>query len=210
MSKLVLEAQPRDVHAVKPRHLRQQGLVPVVVYGRKLAPIALQVSARDLAAALRSGANTQLLELQIEGGNAVNVLVRDVQREPIGYAPLHADFYAVNMTEKQHVSVPLIGTGKPAAMVGGTMVLQNNETISIEALPADIPASIEVDLTELDLDRPIKVADLPVVKGVVYLTDADEHLFALTETQSGMIEEEAEATAEPEIVGEDEEEEAAE
>ena len=100
MSKLVLEAQPRDVHAVKPRHLRQQGLVPVVVYGAKQAPVALQVSARGLETALRSGANTQLLELQIVGGKPVNVLVREIQREPIGYAPLHADFYAVNMAER--------------------------------------------------------------------------------------------------------------
>ena len=113
MSKLVLEAQPRDVHAVKPKHLREQGFVPVVVYGRKQAPIALQVTARNLETALKNGAGTQLVELQVEGGKKHNVLVREIQRTPIGYAPLHADFYAVRMDEKQHVSVPLVGVGKP-------------------------------------------------------------------------------------------------
>ena len=205
MSKLVLEAQPRDVHAVKPKHLREQGFVPVVVYGRKQAPIALQVTARNLETALKNGAGTQLVELQVEGGKKHNVLVREIQRTPIGYAPVHADFYAVRMDEKQHVSVPLVGVGKPGAMVGGTMVLQNYESINIEALPADIPASVEVDLSGLSEENPIKVADLPKIKGVTYLNDADDHLFALAATQAGVIEEaEEEALAnEPEVVGKD-------
>lgn len=205
MSKLVLEAQPRDVHAVKPKHLRQQGWVPVVVYGRKQAPVALQVTARNLETALRQGAGTQLLELQVEGGKNHNVLVREIQREPIGYAPLHADFYAVRMDEKQLVAVPLVGTGRPATLVGGLMVLQNTEAIQIEALPADIPANIEVDLTDLAEDKPIKVGDLPEIKGVTYLTDPEEHLFVLMAAQSGVIEEDAEeeGAAEPEIVGDD-------
>lgn len=202
MSKLVLEAQPRDVHAVKPKHLREQGLVPVVVYGRKQTPIALQVSVRSLETALKNGAGTQLVELKVEGGKSHNVLVREIQRTPIGYIPLHADFYAVNMSEKQHVSVPLVGVGKPDALMAGNMVLQNYESINIEALPADIPASIEVDLTNLTEENPIKIADLPTIKGVVYLNDADDHLFALAATQAGVIEEEvAEELAEPEVVG---------
>lgn len=201
MSKLVLEAQPRDVHAVKPKHLREQGFVPVVVYGRKQAPIALQVTARNLETALKNGAGTQLVELQVEGGKKHNVLVREIQRTPIGYAPLHADFYAVRMDEKQHVAVPLVGVGKPETLVGGTMVLQNYESINIEALPADIPAAVEVDLTSLSEENPIKVADLPKIKGVTYLNDADDHLFALTATQAGVIEEDVEGeAAEPEVV----------
>jgi large subunit ribosomal protein L25 len=201
MSKQVLEAQPRDVHTVKPKHLRQQGWVPVVVYGAKQEPVALQVQSRNLDTALKNGAGSQLFELQVVGGKSFNVLVRDIQREPIGRAPLHADFYAVNMTEKQHVSIRLVGTGEPDALAGGLMVFQSHESIAIEALPADIPASIEVDLTDLTEDKPIRVADLPAIKGVVYLSDAEDNLFVLTPTQLGEIEEEVEAEdAEPEVL----------
>ena len=203
MSKLVLDAAPRDVEARKARHLRNDGLVPVIVYGKSQSPVALVVPARSLSSTLQHGGMSQLVEVKVSGGATYNVLVREVQREPVSHRLLHADFYAVRMDEKQHVSVPVVATGKPSAMSAGLMVLQNHESISIEALPADIPAMIEVDLTNLNTDAPIKVSDLPVVKGVTYLDEADEHVFALVTTQAGLEEEAAateETTAEPEVV----------
>lgn len=210
MSKLVLDAAPRDVATSKARHLRNEGLVPVIVYGKSQKPVSLVVPARSLNNTLHHGGASQLVEVQVSGGQTYNVLVREVQRDPVNHRLLHADLYAVRMDEKQHVSVPLVATGKPSAMSAGLMVLQNHESINIEALPADIPAAIEVDLTNLDVDAPIKVSDLPAVKGVTYVADADEHIFALVATQAGL-EEEAPAAemAEPEVVkkGKTEEEE---
>jgi large subunit ribosomal protein L25 len=126
---------------------------------------------------------------------------------------MHVDLYAVNMAEKQHASVPVVSTGKPAALVGGLMVLQAHDVVEIQALPADIPASIEADITALDLERPITIADLPQLPGVTYLGDEDEALFTLIAPRAAAVEEEeevAEEMAEPEVVGrgeEDEEEE---
>lgn len=218
MSNLVLEAEPRDINAVKPRHLRRDGKVPVIVYGKTQAPVALVVQERGLEYTLHHGGGSQLVEVQVAGGKSHNVLVREVQRDPITHRPLHADLYAVNMKEKQRLSVPLIGHGKPLTLASGLMVLQNHETILIEALPADIPASIDVDLANLTVDNPLKTTDLPAVKGVAYLTEADEHIFSMVATQAGLEEEEAAAAAaaaegeelaEPEVVkkGKEEEEE---
>lgn len=205
MSTAKLEAQPRDLQAGKPKQLRRTGMIPVIVYGKTQAPVLLQVAERTLDSALRHS-GSQLIEVNVTGGAKHNILVREVQRDPVTHRVLHADFYAVAMNEKQHVSVSVIGMGKPAALASGLMVLQNHETIAIEALPADIPASIEVDLTNLDVDAPIKVSDLPAVEGVAYLAEADEHIFALVATQAGIEEEEGEAAegeeaqAEPEVV----------
>jgi large subunit ribosomal protein L25 len=203
MSTLTLEAQPRDVHAVKPRHLRRDGRVPVIVYGRSQTPVSLTVEERGLDSTLRHGGSSRLIEVQVVGGPSHNVLVREVQRDPVSHRLLHADFYAVNMKEKQHVSIPVVGHGKPLALGSGLMVLQNHEMILIEALPADIPATIEVDLTHLSVDTPVKTTDLPKVKGVAYLTDPDEHIFSMVATQAGIEEEAAaaeETSAEPEVV----------
>lgn len=209
MADLILDAQPRSLTGRKVRQLRREGLVPVVVYGNNQAPVNLQVSARNLELVLQHGGFSQLVEVTVEGGAKHNVLVREIQRHPVTHNFLHVDLYAVNMREKQRTSVPVVGTGRPTAMVGGLMVLQDKDTVEIEALPADIPASIEVDLTELDLERPITIADLPKLPGVTYLGDENEHLFALIaprvqEVEEPEVEEEG---AEPEVVGRDQEEE---
>lgn len=214
MSKLVVDAQPRDVQAIKARHLRNDGLIPVVVYGKGLTPVSLAVPERSMESALRHGAVSQLVEVQVSGGKAHNVLVREVQRDPINHRLLHVDLYAVRMDEKQHVSIRVSGVGKPDALTSGLMILQNHESIVVEALPADLPAVIEVDLTHLSSEQPIKVSDLPSISGVVYAMDADEHIFSMVATQAGLEDEEQaaaeESSAEPEVVRKGKAEEGAE
>jgi large subunit ribosomal protein L25 len=142
-----------------------------------------------------------LVQVVVEGGTTHNVLIREVQRHPVSHRYLHADFYAVNMNEKQEVSVPVVAAGKPAALVTGLMVLQGLDMVEISALPADIPASIEVDITGLDPENPITVAHLPTLPGVEYLNDPTEHLFTMIATREEVIEEEpTEVEAEPEVV----------
>lgn len=202
MSELKLEANRRELTGRKVGQLRRQGLVPVVVYGNVKQPVNLQVDIKLLERVLHSGGDTRLVEVTVNDGGKHNVLVKDVQREPVGHRLLHADFYAVNMAEKQHVAVPLVATGKPAGLAAGLMVLKLHESIHIEALPADIPGEIEIDITPLTLERPITAADLPQVKGVTYVDDPEEVLFNLQMTREEVAEEAAaaEGEAEPEVV----------
>lgn len=202
MSDLILEATPRQLTGRKVSQLRRQGLVPVVVYGNIKEPVSLQVEARSLERTLHAGGSTRLVEVIVAGGGKHNVLVKNVQREPVSHHLMHADFYAVNMKEKQRVAVPLVPTGKPVGMMAGIMLLQVHELIHIEALPADIPGEIAVDVSPLTLERPITVADLPTIKGVSYVDHGDELLFNLQHTKEELAEEaaaEGEA-AEPEVV----------
>jgi large subunit ribosomal protein L25 len=213
MSELKLNAQPRQVIGRKVRQLRREGLVPVVVYGQNQTPVNLQVNERQLELTMQHGGISQLVQVVVDGGATHNVLVREVQRHPVSHHYLHADFYAVNMNEKQEVSVPVVSNGEPDALATGLMVLQALDAVHISALPADIPASIEVDITKLDPDTPITIADLPAMPGVEYLGDPGEHLFTMIATRVQEEEEEApteEEMVEPELVArgrEDEEEE---
>ena len=203
MSELTLAAQPRALTGRKVRQLRREGLVPVVVYGKTQAPVNLQVQARALDLTLRRGGFSQLVTVNVDGGGVHNVLVRDIQRHPVTHAFTHADLYAGNMAEKQEVSVQVVGGGKPIGLTTGFMVLQQMDAVEISALPADIPAVIEVDINGLDLEAPVSVADLPALPGIEYLDAPDEHVFVLIATREEEVEEVVaeEVTAEPELVG---------
>jgi large subunit ribosomal protein L25 len=202
MSTITLEAQLRDKKAGKPGQLRRNGIIPVTVYGKKQSPFSLAVLERNLEATLSHGGATQLVEVSVQDAGRHNILIREVQRHPVTHRLMHADFYAVAMDEKQHVSVPVEGVGKPLALSSGLMVLQNHDALTVEVLPADIPGVIEVDLTQLSMEHPIRVSDLPTLPGVRYLIDPEEHIFSLVLTRAGAQEaEEAEAAgAEPELV----------
>lgn len=203
MSELSIDAYPRTVTRRKTRQLRRDGLVPVVVYGVAMQPVNLQVKSRELDLVLRSGGHSQLVTVNVGGGGVHNILVKEVQRDPVSRHFVHADFYAVNMAEEQEVRVPVRSVGRPEALVTGLMFYQHVEEIHVRALPADIPAEIEVDVTQLSPEEPMTVAGLPAVPGVTYLDNSEEIIFSLITTRVEEVEEAGaeEAAAEPEVVG---------
>jgi len=212
MAELKLTAQPRTLVGRKVRQLRTKGLLPVVVYGKKQKDAAsLQVETRSFERVLHTAGFSQLVTIDVDGGTTHNVLIRDIQRHPVTHTPIHVDFYAVDMTEKQQVAIPVYSTGKADALDTGLMVYQALDQVIVEALPADIPSSVEVDISELTLEQSILISDLPAIQGVTYINELEEAIFTLITTR-GAVEEEEEETeldedtdAEPELVGREEE-----
>lgn len=214
MAKLKLDAQLRELTGRKVRKLRNQGLVPIVIYGDVEEPENAQVDETSLERVLKAGGSSQLVEVDLEGAGERNVLVRDVQRHPVRRSLIHADFYAVNMQVKQQVSIPVYSVGQPAAETPELVLVQALDHVEIEALPADIPARIDVDVTRLETpdSDPISVSELPELPGVVYLTPPDEPIFSLVYTRVVEEEEEEELLeeammVEPEVIGRGKEEE---
>ncbi len=216
MAELVIEARPRTVKGrSKVKKLRREGWIPAVIYGQEMEPTLAQVPERDLERVLHSGGRTQLVQVAIQGDGTHNVLIREVQRDPIRHTPLHVDFYAVSMREKQEIEIPVVGVGEPEALGADVMVLQVLDTVLVEALPADIPAQIEVDLTLLKPGEKdvITVADLPQLPGVEYREEADAAVFSLSMTAAAEAAAAEEAAAEevaegePEVVAKGKEEE---
>jgi len=207
MADLKLAAQPRTLVGRKVRQLRNKGLLPVVVYGKKQAEAeSLQVEARSFDRVLHEAGFSQLVKVDVEGGKTHNVLIRDIQRHPVTHHPLHVDFYAVDLTEKQQVAIPVHSVGTVNAMEAGLMILQSLDQVTVEALPTDIPSSVEVDISDLTLETSITVANLPQIDGVVYVNEPEESVFTLIVTRGAIEEAEAEeaeaaaAAAEPELV----------
>ncbi len=209
MSVLVIAAQPRDITRRKVRQLRREGLVPVVVYGPATENANLQVASRDLDGALHQGAYSQLLTVEVEGGDVHNVLVREVQRDPVSHAYIHADFYAVDMSQEQEVSVTVHSVGDPAELIAGFMIYQAMDSVDIRALPSAIPAVIEVDISDLTAENSIDISDLPDIEGVTYIGEPNDSVFTIitTRIEEEVVEEVEEEGIEPEVVGQEGEEE---
>lgn len=160
------------------RKLRAAGRIPGIVYGGGRESTSVSIDPRLLDRRIQqseAGMNT-LFDLTVEGGDAAakTVLVKDIQRDPVLGAPLHADLYEVDMTQTIEVEVPLHVVGEPVGVVNmGGILDQALRELRVECLPRAIPDSIEVDVTALELGDSLHVRDLALPEGVELRDDAD-------------------------------------
>jgi large subunit ribosomal protein L25 len=157
------------------RRLRASGRIPAVVYGEREGGKAIAVDPKILARILRTeqGANT-LIALNLPGGGAARVLVKEYQLDPVTHELLHADFYRVAMDKLIRVQVTVVAQGEPKGVKqqGGVLDIVHRQ-IEIECLPADIPTNIEVDVTEMMVGQNIRVRDIATNPKWKFLSDPD-------------------------------------
>lgn len=153
------------------RKLRAKGSIPAVVYGRRRSAQSISVNPEALQKLLRgaAGLNT-LIDLSL-GGATSTVLVKGLQRDPVRGRYLHADFYEVDLTQKVTVAVPIHLLGKAAGIDLGGILDHPLRELLIECLPREIPKSIDVDVTALNVNDSIHVSDLRLAPGLTIKTD---------------------------------------
>lgn len=153
---------------------RKAGLVPAVLYGHGVEPRMFWVNAIEFGKVFRTAGESTIFSLSTGKGAALNVLVHDVQTNPLTNRISHVDFYQVRMDEELETHVPLeLINESPAVREGGVLV-KTLEEVEIKCLPKDLPHSIVVDLSQLiAFEDQIKVSDLKPGKGVEILTEAD-------------------------------------
>ncbi len=208
MNQLELSVVPRSVLGKRVAALRRGGLTPANVYGHRIESRALQVDTVTLVRTFRALERNAILSLRIEGEKAPRpVMVRDIQRNPVSDKILHVDFYQISLTEKMRADVPLVLTGKaPAVDDFSGILLQSLENISVEALPADMPSHVEVDISVLtQLESSVHVKDLVLDPKLYLMTDPDVLIARVASPRAGV---EA-AIAEEEAAAAEEREEAA-
>jgi len=215
--KFVIEAQSREIVGKKVSQLRRQGIVPVTVYGPKSQPVNLQVPYRPLQLALLKAGGTNLIEINVNG-KATPVLAREVQRDILRNDIMHVDFFAVDMTAKIRIDVPLHFVGDSAAVVTKKGILVTGPTtITIETLPSHLLNQIEIDISGLnEVGDSIHVRDLKLGEEIVVINDPEEMIARISQPAAARSEEdaaaeEAAAAGEVEIIKKgkaDEEEEA--
>lgn len=177
METIELTLEKRTLKGKQVNQLRRQGLVPGIVYGHHFDPVAVQVPARVLQPVLGRAGFTHLIDLRLpEWPKPEKALVREVQRDPITNEVLHVDFFRVSLTERIRAEVPITFVGEfPLRDSGSAVLLYGVDSIEVECLPADLPAAVEVDLSELrEIGQTVHVRDLKLSDKVEVLTDPDE------------------------------------
>lgn len=158
------------------RVLRSRGQIPGVLYGPGTEPVLLSVSTLALEQVLKkSTAGEVLVNLTIENGDTTNrtAMIREMQTHPVSRKFLHVDFYEIAMDRKLRVGVPVVTKGKSKGVeLGGILQIVRRE-IELLCLPLEIPDSIELDITDLDIGDAIHVQDIPLKEGLELPDDAN-------------------------------------
>lgn len=186
MTKINLKVQLREITGKKVNKFLHQGLIPAVMYGRKASSQNLWVKKVDFVKVYKQSGENTLIELEIENGQKANVLIHDVQFNPINDNFSHVDFFQVRMDEKVETSIPLEFIGEaPAVKELGGIFLKGLDEIEISCLPADLPSKIEVDISCLKtFDNNIKVKDINVSNKINILTDKETVVASISPPRS--------------------------
>lgn len=170
--------------AKAPKAVRKEGNVPAVVYGPKQEAIAISVPAREFDKVLKSAGESTVIELA-GLGEAMQVLIHEVDRDPVTNAPRHIDLYAIEKGAKVEVAVPLVFVGESEAVKAGANLVKVMHELEIEAAPADLPHDIQVDISVLaNVGDQIHVSDLKIPAGVTVKVEATEVVALIQEVQA--------------------------
>jgi large subunit ribosomal protein L25 len=151
--------------------LRREGHVPAVVYGLGADPVSVSVAWRELRRCLITEAGTNaIINLDVSGKKYLS-MVKEIQRHPVRRDVIHVDFLAVDPAKPVHVEVPVVVTGeaKKVANLQG-MVDQQLFKVQIAALPNAIPATVHVDITDLEIGSVITVDSIELPAGCTAAT----------------------------------------
>ena len=177
--KTKLSVEKRKVIGRKVKTLRRDGFLPANIYGKKIKSLAVQLETKSFLPVFKEVRETGLVELKVIGEEKIRpVLIHNVQFHPVDDKPLHADFYEVDLKEKvtTKVSVELIGEAMAVKEKVGILIQPLNE-VEVEALPADLPEKVEVDISDLkEVGDFVIVEKAKVPSGVKILTDGKEIL----------------------------------
>lgn len=175
--KINLTLDSRELQGKKVARLRQQGLVPGVVYGVGFDPILVQAEYNVIEKVVRDAGKHTPVHLTIEGKKRI-ALIKDIERNQVKARIQHVSFHAVKAGDVVTAEVPirLIGQGESEAEKAGLIVLQAIESVEIKAKPADLPEALEVSIVNLATDEDkITLADIALPEGVEY-ADVEQDL----------------------------------
>ena len=215
---LTLKAKTRTILGKKVKSLREEGILPAILYGPVIKkPILLEIDSKDFDKIFKEAGESSLISLEIEGGEKSSkqkenlVLIHDTEDDPMTGKPTHVDFYQPRLDKEVEAKVPIVFEGEAPAVkeLEGTLV-RNISEVEVKALPQKLPKEIKVDVTGLKTfeDR-ILIKDLELPEGVRILKDPEEIVVLITPPEKVEIELEKPIAApegEPEIAGKKEKE----
>jgi large subunit ribosomal protein L25 len=201
-----LSAEKREgVRKGANRKLRASGRVPAILYGKDVEPALLSVDARETERLFQQiSVENTIIELKVKGDRTkTQALVREVQVEALRPALIHIDFYKIQKGVRLEVDIPVELLGIPNGVRNdGGILEQLIHEIPVRCLPDQIPESIEIDVTGLDLQESLHVSDLAIPEGVEMLMDLERTLCVVSVPRV-IAEPEVAESVETEVIGDE-------
>lgn len=170
---LVIATEKRDVFGKNASYrIRRSGSIPAILYGEGLESMPLVLTKKDVIKILKSDLGLNTLFKISFGAEERDVMIKDVQIDPVSDEVLHADLIQIDMTKAIRVAVPveLVGEAVGVKTEGGFIDFMTRE-LTVECLPALIPEHFAVDVTALHLHQSIKAADVAMPEGIKMITE---------------------------------------
>lgn len=166
-----------------------------ILYGPNIENESLKVKSNDFAKVYSLAGESNLIKLEV-AGKSENILVKEVQRHPTKGFFTHADLYQVDMSRVITTEIPLnyVGGSKAVKEMGGLLIKNLNE-VSVECLPKDLVASIDIDISFLDsLGKTIFIRDLNIPSGLKVMNNIDDSVVSVVEPKEEVVAEEVKST----------------
>jgi large subunit ribosomal protein L25 len=183
------------------RALRREGMIPAVLYGPQTEPIKLSINTKELQHILKGeNIGQALYNLTIEDDEAVTktAMIKELQTKPVSGDFIHVDFYEVAMDRKIIVDVPVVAIGRSKGVEQGGVLQIIRRELEVLCYPGEIPESIEVDVSDLDIGDSLHVKEIPLKENIEIAADTNFTVLTVSSPKA----EETERAAEREEAGE--------
>lgn len=198
--------QREDLRNSATRKLRNDGLIPAIVYGKEKEATSIAVNRLDLIMTLRDEGRNAIITLDVENGKPVDVMLHEYQMHPLKDEVIHADFYVIDLSEAMDVEVPLRLEGEAQGSKDGGILQQPLYVLQVRAKPNEIPDEITLDVSSLAIGDSLTIDDLRTGSEFEYLDDADTTIaIVLPPEAEEEATEEVDLSVEPEVVGAEDE-----
>ncbi len=195
MEKIELKGNLRNETGKGPaRQLRRDGLIPGIVYGNK-ENIMVSINHKEIAGLLQKAKANTIFNLKLEKNKDRTVVIKELQKKILHKGFLHVDLLEISMDKKLKISVPIEESGTAIGIKMGGILTHTLREIKVECLPTNIPQSINIDVSNLDVGQTMHIRDIETPEGVTILNNSDETVCAvsLAEAEKSKETEEAEA-----------------
>ncbi|MFZ5967196.1 MAG: 50S ribosomal protein L25 [Bacillota bacterium] len=162
--------------------IRNQGNVPGIIYGQHVQPRPIEVDKKELETIIRKFGTNTLLELHVDN-QATTAMIKEVQLHPVNDDIIHVDFQEVSFNERIHTTVPIVLKGKGKVESREGIVQQQIRELHIECLPQDIPESIEIDISNIRPNHPMRVSDVEFGAEISILDEPQSIIASLAKTE---------------------------
>ncbi|MFC0300089.1 50S ribosomal protein L25/general stress protein Ctc [Virgibacillus soli] len=189
------------------KQLRTEGNVPGVLYGKGKESKSIAVNGIELVKLIRDEGRNTIISLDTGGKEKHSVMLHDYQMDAIRGELTHVDFYVVDLTEEMNVEVALRLEGEPAGAKEGGILQQPVYELEVRAKPNHIPDEITINVSDLNIGDVLAVADIPASDKYEILSDPEFTIATVLPPESDKEPEEVDFDAEPEVIGENKDDE---